>query len=417
MTQEGSNSSTEKIWTISNIITLTRICLVPLFVVVLLSPWPEWFGVINIISNPVKAILAAIVFIIISCTDWIDGYLARSRGEVTDFGKFLDPLADKILVTAALIALVELQALPAWPVLVILTREFIVSGIRMLAASKGFVIAASWYGKAKTVFQIIAVVMFLVKDYAIQYSNEPVIENPFYIASWIVMIIALILTVLSMIDYINKARPLLWPSSQNKDAAIGDHNDSDEPSRSAFKDDIDSGSISNEPDVSLDLESQIDMFSHSQELIDILRDENLTICTAESLTGGLICAALTSVPGSSEVVKGSFVTYAISAKESLLGVDEELLRDKGAVDGEVAKQMAKGAAYELKCDMSLSATGIAGPGGAEPGKPVGTVYIGVLLDKKAYAFECHFEGDRDSVRSQTVDFAIEKAIDLLKQRA
>ena len=100
----------------------------------------------------------------ISCTDWLDGYLARKRNEVTDFGKFMYSLADKILTTAALLALVELRVLPSWPVLIILAREFIVAGVRMVAASKGVVIAASWYGKAKTVFQIIAIVMFLVKD-------------------------------------------------------------------------------------------------------------------------------------------------------------------------------------------------------------------------------------------------------------
>lgn len=378
-------SASDKIWTPSNIITFLRICLVPVFVVALLSPWPEWFGVINIVSNPVKAVVAAVIFIVISCTDWIDGYLARSRGEVTDLGKFLDPLADKILVAAALIALVELQAIPSWPVLIILTREFIVSGIRMLAASKGFVIAASWYGKAKTVFQIIAVVMFLIKDYVIQYSDKPAIENPFYIAAWAVMIIALALTVLSMIDYISKARPIL----SGKDNAL----------------------TVSEEDVA---ESDSANRAEAKELIDLLAEKELTICTAESLTGGLISSALTSVPGSSAVVRGAFVTYAIESKNELLGVDGKLLHENGAVDPTVASQMAEYAAKKLSCDLAISATGIAGPGGAEPGKPVGTVFIGICNQGSTEVFECHFDGDRDAVRNQTVGFAIKKALEALK---
>lgn len=108
--------------------------------------------------------------------------MARSRGEVTDFGKFLDPLADKILVAAALIALVELGDLPSWVVLVILMREFIVSGVRMLAAAEGLVVAASWYGKVKTVLQILAIILFILKDALSDYGcQEP--TNPLYIIS------------------------------------------------------------------------------------------------------------------------------------------------------------------------------------------------------------------------------------------
>ncbi len=383
----GKKTSSEKIWTPANIITLLRICLVPVFFLALLTPWPQWFGVINIISNPVKAVLAALLFIVISCTDWIDGYLARSRGEVTDLGKFLDPLADKILVSAALIALVELQTIPAWPVLIILTREFIVSGLRMIAASKGFVIAASWYGKAKTVFQIIAVVMFLIKDFVISQSSGSELENPFYIASWLVMIVALVLTVISMLDYINKARPLL---SNKAETCANESNEALVPQ------------IEND---------ELEALAH--ELIDLLQKNNLRICTAESLTGGMISSALTSVSGSSAVVRGAFVTYAISSKHDILGVDKNLLDEDGAVNDQVAKEMAEYSASKLGCDVSISATGIAGPSGAEPGKPVGTVFIGVFHDGSAYVFECHFEGDRESVRQQTVSFALKKTLDLL----
>ena len=110
MPEKAKPGETDKLWTISNVITLVRICLVPVFVVALISPWPDWFGVEGI-STQSKSLVAAFIFILISCTDWLDGYLARSRGEVTDFGKFMDPLADKILVAAALLALVELDVL------------------------------------------------------------------------------------------------------------------------------------------------------------------------------------------------------------------------------------------------------------------------------------------------------------------
>ena len=198
----------EKLWTPANIVTLIRICLVPVFVLAIVSPWPIWMGLPDI-TMEAKRLIAAGIFILISCTDWIDGYLARSRGEVTDFGKFMDPLADKILVAAALIALVELAVLPGWPVLIILAREFIVSGIRMVAASKGEVIAASWYGKAKTVFQMIAIVLFLAKDTLVFPTAVAAFTNPLFVLSWAVMGIALVLTIMSMLDYLVKARHLL----------------------------------------------------------------------------------------------------------------------------------------------------------------------------------------------------------------
>ena len=198
----------QNMMTPSNIITIARICLVPVFVVALLSPWPEWLDIDDIVTLSTKSVIACVIFVLISCTDWLDGYLARSRNEVTDFGKFADPLADKILVIAALLALVELQVLPSWPVLIIVTREFIISGIRMMAATKGVVIAASWYGKAKTVSQIIAIVLFLLKDTLVFPGLNYGIHTQLYVIAWIAMIIALVLTIVSMFDYIKKAWPM-----------------------------------------------------------------------------------------------------------------------------------------------------------------------------------------------------------------
>lgn len=390
----------------ANMVTLARILLVPVFVVAILSPWPEWFGISDIFGNEAKALVAAGVFVLISCTDWIDGYLARSRQEVTDFGKFLDPLADKILVAAALIALIELQVIPSWPVLIILIREFIVSGIRMVAATKGEVIAASWYGKAKTVFQIIAIVMFIVKDALIRPDSGNLLDNPLYIASWIVMIIALVLTIASMLDYIAKARPLLF------DSAGGQGELAEERSESHIGDAGNAGSYgehADDPHVSEELRAL------AFAVVSIARDKDVRIGCAESLTGGLLASAITAIPGSSEVFQGGIVSYSYEAKHKLLGVSEMLLEDSGAVNEECAIQMAIGAAKALDCDIAVSLTGIAGPGGEEDGKPVGTVFMGECTEGIARAMRLSFQGDREAIRKQSARVALEAFLSQLQK--
>lgn len=180
-------------------VTVLRMAFIPVFVVTLLANMPNW--------GPVWA---AGVFTLLAITDGVDGYLARARNEVTTFGKFLDPLADKLLVTAALVALVDLGSLPAWIALVIISREIIVSGLRMVAIAEGKVVAASAYGKAKTVFQVLGIIAFIVKD------SEPLsrLLGPqgfavFGSVSWLVMGIAVTLTVVSMIDYFYHARDVI----------------------------------------------------------------------------------------------------------------------------------------------------------------------------------------------------------------
>ncbi len=370
---------TQAIWTPANVVTVIRICLVPVFVVALLSPWPEWFGLAHLIDHQAKSLLAAIVFIIISCTDWVDGYLARSRQEVTDFGKFMDPLADKILVAAALLALIELQVLPSWPVLIILAREFIVSGVRMMAASKGVVIAASWYGKVKTVLQIVAIVLFLLKDTVYAPHTPTPLQDPFYVCSWLVMIAALFFTVLSMVDYLSKAWPLIVFASTKEEAFAA-------------------GGLA-------PLEEQAALLA--KEVVHLSVENGCTISTAESLTGGMISTFLTSVPGSSAVVLGGVVSYALSVKEELLDVDGDLLAREGAVDGQVAREMARGAAARTGSDVAVAVTGIAGPGGAEPGKPVGCVFIGYWCRGEEGSHQELFTGTREEVRLKTTVKALE----------
>lgn len=142
--------------------------------------------------------IAAVIFIIASFTDALDGYIARSRNQVTRFGKFIDPLADKLLVSAALISLVELEKVPAWMVIVIIAREFAITGLRVVAASEGITIAASNLGKIKTITQIISIIIVLFNNYPFYLINLPLDKIMLYIATFF--------TLLSGIDYLYKNR-------------------------------------------------------------------------------------------------------------------------------------------------------------------------------------------------------------------
>lgn len=179
-----------------NKITLARIILVPLIVFFLLVNFD--FGRINIAGHVLtySEIIATIIFIIAAATDGIDGYVARKRRLVTSLGKFLDPLADKLLVTASLISLVEMDRLAAWVAIIIISREFAVTGLRLVAAVEGTVIAASKLGKVKTVTQIIAIILLMLNNFPFSYFNLP-IDN---IMVWI----AVIITIISGVDYFIK---------------------------------------------------------------------------------------------------------------------------------------------------------------------------------------------------------------------
>ena len=151
-----------------------------------------------------------------------------------------------------------------------------------------------------------------------------------------------------------------------------------------------------------------DLFASCAELLEAARGRGLTLGTAESCTGGLVSACLTAVPGSSDVVRGGVVSYAVAVKRAVLGVSGEVLDDPalGAVSRECAEQMAAGARRVLGCDVAVSVTGIAGPGGAEPGKPVGTVWFGVSAPRGASSRLELFAGGRDEVRHAAVRTAI-----------
>ena len=170
-----------------NKLTVMRVIMIPFFVISLLA----FQGEVRLLRN-----LAAI-FIVASLTDMLDGKIARKYNLVTNFGKFMDPLADKLLVCSALICLIELGQLPAWMVIIIVSREFIISGFRLIAAEQGIVIAASYWGKFKTTFQMIAVILMIV--------NLPVLHILTVACTWI----ALVLTVVSLVDYIAKNHKVL----------------------------------------------------------------------------------------------------------------------------------------------------------------------------------------------------------------
>lgn len=169
---------------LANKITLIRLFLIPVFVIIFMISGRD--------MN-----LAAIVFVIASLTDAVDGHIARSRNMITNFGKFTDPLVDKVLTMAAFLVLVEDNTIPAWPVIIIISRELIITGFRTLAADSGITIAASMWGKAKTTSQMIALVMLLL--------NVEVINK----LGIYVFYLALILTVISGLDYLVKNKKVL----------------------------------------------------------------------------------------------------------------------------------------------------------------------------------------------------------------
>ena len=170
-----------------NKLTVLRVVMIPFFVAFLLFD----------ITGAADKWIALAIFCAASLTDMLDGKIARARNLVTNFGKFMDPLADKLLVSSAMIAFVELGQMPAWVVIIIISREFAISGFRLIAADNHVVIAASWWGKFKTATQMIMVILMIVNIEQLALVTE------------IVMWIALALTLISMIDYFIKNREVM----------------------------------------------------------------------------------------------------------------------------------------------------------------------------------------------------------------
>ncbi len=170
-----------------NKLTIARVIMIPFFVLFMLTG----------LGGAASKWIALAIFVIASLTDLLDGHIARKYNLVTNFGKFMDPLADKLLVCSAMICLVEMGKLPAWIVIVIISREFIISGFRLIASDNGRVIAASYWGKFKTTFQMLMICLMIADISALSAVTAAV------------MWIALILTVVSLVDYLVKNRDVL----------------------------------------------------------------------------------------------------------------------------------------------------------------------------------------------------------------
>lgn len=171
-----------------NKLTVLRIIMVPFFVFFMLT---DMFG-------PANKWIALLIFCVASLTDLLDGKIARARNLVTNFGKFMDPLADKLLVCSAMICLIPLGKLQAWIVIVIISREFIISGFRLVASDNGIVIAASYWGKFKTVFQMLMIIV-LIAD----------LGGIFTMIGTILIWVSLVLTIVSLLDYVMKNKQVL----------------------------------------------------------------------------------------------------------------------------------------------------------------------------------------------------------------
>lgn len=171
-----------------NKLTIARMIIVPFLVIFLLTGW----------GGEANRYISLTLFVVASVTDWFDGYLAHKNNLVTNFGKFMDPLADKLLVCSAMICMIDLKRLPAWFVIIIIAREFIISGFRLIAAENGIVIAANYWGKFKTASQMIMIILLILH-----------FDGIFVILEQIFIWLSLALTIISLITYIWQNRTVL----------------------------------------------------------------------------------------------------------------------------------------------------------------------------------------------------------------
>src|SRR5215469_1455525 len=310
---------------------------------------------------PNHDLLAAIVFVLASLTDTLDGNLARRRAQVTELGKFLDPLADKLFILSVLIVLVQERELAAWVVVVIFGRELLITVLRSLSANQGRVIAATPFGKTKTVLQVAAVLLLILQ------RPYPWLSLP----ADVVVALAVVFTVASGLDYLWRFRAVIARGPRPLPTGGG---------------------------------SPVDPLV--RRLHERIRDGGLTVAVAESCTGGMLAAAITDQPGSSAYFKGGVVAYSNDVKERLLEVPRDLLERHGAVSAEVARAMAEGARRELDADLAVSITGIAGPEAEGSEKQVGLTHVWLAAAEGGDGRRFVFAGDRWANRRQAVTEAL-----------
>ena len=341
---------------IPNALTISRLVAIPVLMALLLLRFPGHDQV------------AAALFIAFSLTDTVDGQLARRSGTVSDLGKFLDPLADKLFVLAVLIVLVQEGLVAAWIVVVIFSRELIITILRSVAASQGRVIASAPLGKTKTVTQMSAVTLLILQ------RPYPVLVPIADIA----VAVAVIFTLGSGIDYLWRFRYLLGPFDTSR---------------------LRPGPAGGAPEASL-----------AAELGEALKGTGKTVCVAESSTAGMVGSLITEQPGSSAYFTGGVIAYSNAAKERELGVPGGLLESVGAVSREVAEAMAAGVRTRFAASVAVAVTGIAGPGADGSKKPVGLTYIAVASETRTSSREFKFTGDRASNRRQAANEALRMLI-------
>jgi nicotinamide-nucleotide amidase len=327
---------------IPNFLTLSRLAAIPPLMVLLMVRFPGHDQ------------LAAALFIVFSLTDTLDGEIARRRGTVSDFGKFLDPLADKLFVLSVLIVLVQEGLVAAWVVVVIFSRELIITLLRSVAATQGRVIAAAPLGKTKTIMQMLAVTLLILQ------RPYPVVVPLADLA----VAVAIVFTIWSGLDYLWRFRHLIQPR------------------------------------VGSTVQPVDGAGAPAGELAEALLGGGLTVSVAESCTGGLVGKLITDRPGSSAYFLGGVIAYSDEVKRDELGVPAALLKRVGAVSSEVAQAMADGARARFGTDLAAGVTGIAGPDSDGTSKPVGLTYIAIASSHGTAAHEYRFSGDRWSNRDQ-----------------
>jgi CDP-diacylglycerol--glycerol-3-phosphate 3-phosphatidyltransferase len=346
-----------------NALTVSRLVAIPALMVLLIGRFPYHDQ------------LAAAVFLAASLTDTLDGNLARLRGQVTELGKFLDPLADKLFILSVLIVLVEERELAAWVVVVIFGRELLITVLRSLSASQGSVIAATPFGKTKTVLQVAAVLLLILQ------RPYPPLQLP----SDVAVALAVAFTVLSGLDYLWRFRHVLVRATPR---ALG----------------------GGAPGA----ESPVDPLV--RRLHERLVASGVTLAVAESCTGGMLAAAITDQPGSSAYFKGGVVAYSNETKKRLLDVPAALLERHGAVSAEVARAMSEGARHLLDTDLAVSITGIAGPEADGTDKPVGLTHVWLSAAGDGEGRRFVFDGDRWTNRRRAVSEALGLLLDGLERR-
>lgn len=341
-----------------NALTLSRLIGIPILFFLLLAHFPYHDQA------------AALAFAVFSLTDTFDGRLARRYGEVTELGKFLDPLADKLFILSILVILVQERLLPAWVVVVIFSRELLITILRSVGLGQGKVIAASGWGKTKTLTQTAAVfLVILARPY-------PALETP----AVAIVAVAVIFTIWSGLDYLWNFRDLvLRPAPVVRGGGPG-------------------------------------LRELAAELGARLVEAKLTLAVAESCTGGMLGAALTDLAGSSRYFLGGVIAYSDDVKRRQLDVPAGLIDEHGAVSEEVAVAMARGVRGKLGADFALSVTGIAGPESDGSAKPVGLTFVAVAGPDSATVRRYRWSGDRADNRRRSVEAALQLGVEALDKR-